>query len=381
MARRRFTLVGSAALLLWLCICAGPLAANDTKTQNSPASASPSIVSPDAPKLTSRTRLEIIRSLQSERVFAKVLFPQGKSGLKIKDGVVTPSQQGIAQMIAENGPAAKPGDRCVITNVEVREKEIIFEINGGPRKGPKWYQRIELGTAGSTSSIPASGAPQSLDAHGSVVKLQFDKYVPEMTGDQVRAMLAPVFDFHALTTEEAYEKTLPPKVRDAIKNHQVLVGMNKDMVEYAKGRPPHKIREKDDQGREYEEWIYGTPPEEVDFVRFEGGQVARLEIMTVDGKKIVRTEKEVDLKPSESEVADNKPKSKPENAPTLLRPGEKPDYGSPIPADQRDPSPQDRRAPPDGTPYPDGTGMPGSGPQPMPVPPPPGPGGQVPPPQ
>ncbi len=369
MSRRRFTVVGSTALLLWLYICAEPLAASDTKTQKNPASASPSIVSPNAPKLTSQTRLEIIRSLQSERVFAKVLFPQGKAGLKIKDGVVTPSQQGVAQMVAENGPAAKPGDRCVITNVEVRDKEIIFEINGGPRKGPKWYQRIQVGGLGGTSSIPATGAPQSLDAHGSVVKLQFDKYVPEMTGDQVRAMLAPVFDFHALTTEEAYVKTLPPKVQEAINNHQVLVGMNKDMVEYAKGRPPQKIREKDEQGRDYEEWIYGTPPEQVEFVRFEGGQVARLEIMSVDGKKIVRTEKEVDLKPDQSEVADNKPKAKPANAPTLMRPGEQPDYSTPIPADQRVPSPQD------------GTGVPGSGPQPTPVPPPPGPGGQVPPPQ
>jgi len=189
-------------------------------------------------------------------------------------------------------------------------------------------------------------------------------------------MLAPLFDFNALTTQEAYEKTLPPKVQEAIKNHQVLVGMDKDMVVYAKGRPPQKIREKDAQGREYEEWIYGTPPEEVDFVRFEGGLVARLEIMTVDGQKIVRTEREVDIKPNDSEVAENKPKARPANAPTLMRPGEQPEYGTPIPADQRVPSPQDRQRPPDGTPYPD-PGMPGS-PQPTPVPPPPGPGGQVP---
>ena len=125
--------------------------------------------------------------------------------------------------------------------------------------------------------------------------LEFDKYVPEMTGDQVRDMLSPVFDFKALNQAEAYEKTLPPKVQEAIKNHKVLVGMDRDMVIYAKGRPPKKIRDKDDKGQDYEEWIYGNPPEEVDFVRFQGAVVARLEIMTVDGEKIVRTEKEVDL--------------------------------------------------------------------------------------
>ncbi len=362
MDRRSSTLVGSAALLLILCVCAGTLAAGDTKPQNPPP-ASSTIVPANAPKISSQTRLAIIRSLDAERVFAKVLFPQGKQGLNIKDGVVSPNQMGVAQMVAENGAAARPGDRCVISNVDVKDKEIIFEINGGPKKGPKWYQRIEIGGLGGTSPVASGGAPQSLDAHGTMVKLEFDKYVPEMTGDQVRAMLSPVFDFTALTTAEAYEKTLPPKVQEAIKDHKVLVGMDKEMVIYAKGRPPQKIRDKDAQGNPYEEWIYGTPPEEVDFVRFHGDEVARLEIMTVDGQKVVRTEREIDLKSAESEMADKKPAPKPANPPSLLRPGEQPDGAGQTRSVQRVDRPQDQQAPPDGTPYPDGTGTPGPGSQ------------------
>ena len=83
-------------------------------------------------------------------------------------------------------------------------------------------------------------------------------------------MLAPVLHFKALTVAEAYEKTFPPNVQAAIKDHKVLVGMDRDMVVYAKGRPPQKVRDKDDKGQDYEEWIYGTPPQEVDFVRFQG---------------------------------------------------------------------------------------------------------------
>lgn len=344
----RSTVVGFAALLLMVPLCARPLSASDTKS-NPHASAAPPVVDPNAPKLTSRTRLEIIRSLQSEPVYSRVMFPQGKQGLAIKNGVVKPNEMGVAQMVAENGPAARPGDRCVISTVEVKDKEIIFEINGGPRKGPKWYQRIEVGGPMGGGQVPGTPTPQSLDAHGSVVKLEFDKYVPEMTGEQVRALLDPVFDFKALTTAEAYEKTLPPKVQEAIKNHEVLVGMDKEMVVYAKGRAPQKIRDKDDKGNDYEEWIYGTPPEEVDFVRFKGNEVARLEIMTVDGQKIVRTEKEVDLKSQESEMADAKPKPKPANAPTLMRPGEQAQYPSTTDPDsktvqvgpQRQPQPVD----------------------------------------
>ena len=80
-------------------------------------------------------------------MYSRVLFPQGKQGLAIKNGVISPSQMGVAQMVADNGAAAKPGDRCIITGVDVKEKEIIFEINGGPTEGPKWYQRIELAGA------------------------------------------------------------------------------------------------------------------------------------------------------------------------------------------------------------------------------------------
>jgi len=237
--------------------------------------------------------------------------------------------------------------------VLIQEKAIVLEINGGPKKKEKWYQHVQIGVGG-VGATPG-GAPKNLDAKGSVVTLDFDKYVPELTGEQVRAMLAPVLDFKALSQAEAYERTLPPKVQDAIKNHKVLVGMDRDMVIYAKGRPPKKIRDKDDSGKEYEEWIYGSPPEEVDFVRFQGEVVTRLEIMTVDGQKIVRTEKEVDLQTAETEVAQKKPTEKPANAPTLRRPGEQPEY-----PDNRDPRTGNTTYPPSSSPYP----TPGSTPAP-----------------
>ena len=323
MIRRRFPLsVFAALLLVGACVHTVPSASAQT------ARASDSST-PD--KMTPQTRMLVIRSLQSERVFARILFPQGEKAIKIKNGVVSPTDMVIAQQVAEYGAAAKPGDRCVITDVQVKEKEIAVDINGGAKKKQKWYQHIEVGTAGGSAPIPGGPSPQSLDAHGATVVLEFDKYVPELTGDQVRALLNPVFDFKALTQAEAYEKTLPPKVQEAIKDHKILVGMDKEMVMFSKGRPPQKIRDKDEKGQDYEEWIYGTPPQEVDFVRFNGNEVARLEIMTVDGQKIVRTEKEVDLQSREAELAQQQqqrtltPITKPANAPTLRRPGEEPD--------------------------------------------------------
>src|SRR6516162_10831859 len=348
MNRHRFPLSVFAALLLaGVCVLAAPPAYAQVSKSSNPNAAE---------KMTPQTRMLVIRSLQSERVFARILFPQGDKGIKIKNGVVSPSDMVIAQQVSEFGAAAKPGDRCVITDVLVKENEILVDINGGPKKHQKWYQHIEVtGMGGGSTPLPGGPSPQSLDAHGSRVTLEFDKYVPEMTGDQVRALLASVFDFKALTQAEAYEKTLPPKVQEAIKDHKILVGMDKEMVMFAKGRPPRKIRDKDEKGQDYEEWIYGNPPEEVDFVRFKGNEVARLEIMTVDGQKIVRTEKEVDLQSKETELSQQKPVAKPQNAPTLRRPGEEPEYPSTT-SDHRTTRPQDKHAPADGSPYPDGTG-------------------------
>jgi hypothetical protein len=124
--------------------------------------------------------------------------------------------------------------------------------------------------------------------------------------------------------------------------------MNHEMVIYAKGRPPRKVRETAngvEDKVEYEEWIYGTPPQDVDFVRFVGDEVVRVETMKVDGQKIVRVDKEIDL--GTATVA-KKQGERPANAPTLRRPGEEM---------------------PESTP-----GMPSSTPPIAPVPPPSGPG-------
>jgi len=159
-----------------------------------------------------------------------------------------------------------------------------------------------------------------------------------MTAQQLRALLYPALDFTARNKEEAYLDTLPPKVKAAIQAHHVLVGMDSEMVLHAMGKPPKKVREKDGE-TEYEEWIYGEPPRDVDFVRFVSDEVVRVETMKVGGEKIVRTEKEVILeKPDKDTEAKKEQEERPANAPSLRRPGEdqdnvpKPDDGvSPVP--------------------------------------------------
>jgi hypothetical protein len=142
--------------------------------------------------------------------------------------------------------------------------------------------------------------------------------------------MAPVLDFNVKSSAQAYVDTLPPIVRQAIGEHRALVGMNKEMVTEAMGRPPQRIRDKDEQSRSYEEWMYGEPPQDVQFIRFVGDEVVQVKIMKIDGEKIVRTQREVTLDDPAIAAAQPKPAPpKPANAPTLRRPGEEIPDGMP----------------------------------------------------
>jgi hypothetical protein len=277
------------------------------------------------PKMTKQTRMEIVRLVNAELVYVRSPFPMGKDGLKLRDGVVTPSGAELAQMMAMWGPAAKNGDAVRITNVIFKDNMVHVEINGGPVKKTKWYQRISVGGSGGETPIAPTDA--NANARGSFVDVFFDGYVPEMTGSEFKQLLRPVLDFESKSREEAYLETVPPKAKEAIENHRVLVGMNREMVTFAKGRPPKKVREREED-TEFEEWIYGEPPQDVEFVRFVGDEVVRLETMKVNGTKLVKVDKEIELEPV-TKVAKDEDTGRPPNAPTLHRPGEESD--TPLP--------------------------------------------------
>jgi hypothetical protein len=304
----------------------------------------PPPIPPDAPRVSRQTRYELIRNFETQLVYARTAFPMGTKGLRLKEGVISPSGEELQQMLSLWGPSVRPGDPAHISYVQIKDDHIHFEINGGPLHRKKWYERIEVsGTNG--APVTGSSDPQT-NPHGSCVDLYFEKHVPEMTTAQLRELLYPVLDFNAKNREEAYLDTVPPKVKEAIQAHRVLVGMNQEMVLHAKGKAPRKVRERDGD-TEYEEWIYGEAPADVDFVRFVGDEVVRVETMKVSGEKIVRTEKEVILQDADKDKEAKKekaPEEHPANAPSLRRPGED-SQDVPKPANGASPTPP--LAPPD----------------------------------
>jgi hypothetical protein len=290
---------------------------------------------PSSSHLSEQHRMELIRTFTSDLVFIRKQFPMGKTGLTIKDGKLSPDEEALQRLLALWGPSVKPGDRALITQFALKGDRLHFEINGGPVKKSKWYQHLQVGVGGGAMT-PGGPAPDATNnPRGSYVDLVFDHGIPDLTVEQVKQMLRPVFDFDSKSPLEAYLESVPPKVKEAIMNHQVLVGMNREMVIYAKGRPEKKVREKDG-ATEYEDWIYGEPPHDVDFIRVVGDEVVRVETMKVNGEKVVRTAKEVDLGgPTIASGAQQENRSV--KAPTLRRPGEQPTNSEPAGASRPSP--------------------------------------------
>jgi len=303
--------------------------------------------------MSKETRYQIIRDFETQLVYSRTAFPMGNKGLILRNGTTTPNGQDLQQLIALWGPSIKPGDPAHISYVRIKDNHIHFDLNGGPIHRKKWYQRVQISGANGTP-VPLSKYEEVNNPHGSYLDIYFDKYVPEMSAAQLRDLLLPVLDFNARNKEEAYLDTVPPKVKEAIQTHHVLVGMNSEMVIHAVGKPPKKVRERDGD-TEYEEWIYGEPPHDVDFVRLVGDEVVRIETMKIGGQKILRTEKEVVLKkPDQEEEAKREQEQvRPANAPSLRRPGEDAE-DAPKPADGIAPPP-----PPINVPQPQGSPGPG----------------------
>jgi hypothetical protein len=365
-----------AAFLFSLLVTASSLAAG----QSAPITVTPgnSLDSPHSPKppeaapqldntphlkpadldgrqnLNDGTKMQLIRVMDAEFVHVRKYFPVGdKSMVIFPDGMVKPGDAQLYKMAQTYGAAAKVGDKVQITNIVFHEKSIYLEINGGPKKKSKWYQHIQIsGMGGSAGGVD----PNQAQPTGAALTLEFQKHVPEMTGAELKQLLMPVLDFSVKTAAEVFVDTLPPKIREAVKRHEVLVGMNRDMVVMARERPQQKVREKDDKGKEYEEWIYGTAPQDVVFVRFVGDEVVQVKTAKVSGQITVKTEKEVEVKDgvptlaalkssdSPQDVSGAPQPEQPAHKPTLKRPDEQPDpvvQQSTIPARQTPPTQQE----------------------------------------
>ena len=242
--------------------------------------------------LDPKTRQEVIRVMQSEQGFAMRPFPKGHKGLTlVANGKLDPAGEPYLNMITKEGTSAKPGDRLVLTDVKIENSKVIFDLNGGPDKKHRFLRHVQIGAGPVMNPVVQDG--NDPDPVGSRLTLDFKGHIPELTGSQIKALLAPLISFDVKTPIQAFTDTLPPQLKEAILNHHVMVGMSTEMVLFAKGQPERKVREMEGQ-MPFEEWIYGAPPKDVEFVRINGNRVIRLEVAKIGEKPQIFDKDEVE---------------------------------------------------------------------------------------
>ena len=234
--------------------------------------------------LTERSKLELIRYVSGE--FARLVtpLPGGKDGFHLKAGVPV-DQNSLHAAVRNAGAALNIGDSVQITKIAFRGHEIAFDINGGGRGHTSWRDHIQLGVGGvspvqtgTTTTDPNAAGIDAPKKTGATLYLDFGHSVPDMTADQLKQYLSAVLDFSKQRSAAVqWVDTLPPKVQEAIQQKRADVGMDHDEVLAALGRPDRKVRERDADGNDTEDWIYGRPPSKTVFVHFVGDKVAKVD--------------------------------------------------------------------------------------------------------
>jgi hypothetical protein len=244
-------------------------------------------------RIDARGHQDILRTLYAEQGFAMRPLPRGKHGLTLQaNGKLTPAGEGYLNEVTVYGLSVKAGERVVLSNVRIDKDRIIFDINGGPMHKHEFMRHVQVGVGGPNMTEPVIQDNEA-EPTGARIVLVFHDYVPEVTPAQIKALLAPLISFDMKTPVQAFTDTLPPSLKKAILDHHVMVGMSTEMVLYAMGAPDSKSREMDGQ-MPFEEWIYGKPPQDVNFVRINGNRVIRVEVAKLGQPLAIFTKDEVE---------------------------------------------------------------------------------------
>jgi len=232
--------------------------------------------------LSETSKLELIRYVSGE--FAKAIksLPAGKEGFLLLVGKPL-NAEALERAVATHGAAVNSGDSVQITKLEFRDHQIVVDLNGGGRGRKHWRDHIQIGfggpnfPTGQTTTTQDTGPPGVQPGMGSTLFLDFGKNVPDMSSEDLKNLLSIFLNFEKERSASVqWFDTLPPEMKKAIQDRTPVVGMDREEVIAAIGKPEHKVRERDTEGNEIEDWIYGQPPSKTIFVRFTGERVTSI---------------------------------------------------------------------------------------------------------
>jgi len=231
--------------------------------------------------LQESSKLILIRFVSGEFAKAVKALPAGKQGFTFPVGKPLNTEV-LDRAVASHGAAVNSGDSVQITQLEFRGSQIVVDLNGGGRGKRHWRDHLQIGVGGGyptvqSTSTQDTGPPGLQPGMGSTLFLDWNKSVPDLTPDDLKQVLSPFLNFQKERSASLqWIDTLPPEMKKAIQDRRPMLGMDHEEVVAAIGKPDHKVRERDSEGNDIEDWIYGQPPSKTIFVRFIGDKVTSI---------------------------------------------------------------------------------------------------------
>jgi hypothetical protein len=233
--------------------------------------------------LQETSKLALIRYVSGEFAKARKPVPGGKEGFILYTDKPL-NQESLDHAVARRGAAVNTGDSVQITGLEFREHTIAVDLNGGGHPKKHWRDHLQIGMGGGmpmpqtqTTTAQDQGPPGFQPGMGGTIYLQFPKAIPDLTPDELKQILGPFLDFAKVRSAAVHWiDTLPPEMKKAITERHAMLGMDREEVVAAIGKPDRKVRERDANGNDTEDWIYGHPPDKTIFVKFTGELVTSI---------------------------------------------------------------------------------------------------------
>ena len=223
-------------------------------------------------QLSRDAKFEILRTVLADRAAARIDMPFGADGVEVtENGEVNKDK--LDKEMKKNGQSINIGKIVTVTDMSFEDNKIELELDGGGKNKRSFIDHVQVG-------IGYGGGPVREDptkkAKGSKIVLKFAKKVPaDLKPEALKEMLKPVLDFNKPVSVQAPEDALPPEFREAVKAKEAKIGMDRDTVIMALGRPDKKVREKKD-GVDVEDWIYFQRGLRAKFITFENNVVVRI---------------------------------------------------------------------------------------------------------
>src|SRR5881628_3593004 len=231
--------------------------------------------SPLPAQISRDAKFGILRTVIAEQASARIALPFGADGVNLSDtGEV--NREKLEKDLKKNGQSIEIGKVVTVTEIAFDDDKIEIELDGGGKNKKGFLDRIQVGVGVGNRTTPVGRDDKTQKAKGSKVVLRFEKKVPpDLRPEQLKELLSPVLDFNKHNFLKTGIDALPPEFQEAVKAKEARIGMDRNTVIMALGRPDKKVREKKD-GVDVEDWIYFQRGLRAKFVTFENNVVVRI---------------------------------------------------------------------------------------------------------